>query len=265
MIFKTDILQEETDKDYEEACAKSKYYQSPELLKGVDTNPTKIMTWEGYSTMAPDNKEIRWQRFLGMGDNPTDTGRQREAEIVTSASEEEEDSSSEEEDDDDDYIPAAYRQFAETRNTGSSTTPSTTVSSKNETQAQQVKEAATKIVQRPVNSGSSVPSSARTTTMSTSNRPVNSGSSAPPLARTTTTATSNTNQGLITMDTIMAKIRKNQLPNKAEQAYLALIIIVMTTKKRNLNRVTKTRRKVNPVRTPVSTRRSRRPTNLTRN
>jgi hypothetical protein len=220
MTLKNEALKEETDKDYEEACAKSKYYQSPELLKGVDTHPTKIMTWEGYSTVAPDNKEIRWHRFLRMEDNPTNTVRQREAEIVTSNSEEEEEeeeeedsSSEEEEDDDDDYIPEVYRQFAETRNTGPS---------KNETQAHQVKEAATKNAYRPVNSGNSAPSSARATTMTTSNRPVNSGSSAPPVARTTTTTTSDTTTVPMTMDTIKAKLRKNQLLNKAEQSFLAL-------------------------------------------
>jgi DNA repair exonuclease SbcCD ATPase subunit len=49
MILKNGVLKEETDKDYEEACTKSKHYQSPEQLKGVDTHPTKVMTWEGYS------------------------------------------------------------------------------------------------------------------------------------------------------------------------------------------------------------------------
>jgi hypothetical protein len=73
MTLKNEALKEEVDKDYEESCAKSRYYQSPELLKGVDTHSTKVMTWEGYSTVTPDNKEIRWHRFLRMEDNPTNT------------------------------------------------------------------------------------------------------------------------------------------------------------------------------------------------
>jgi hypothetical protein len=45
MIFRNEAM----DKNYEESCAQARHYQSSELLKGVDTHPTKVMTWEEYT------------------------------------------------------------------------------------------------------------------------------------------------------------------------------------------------------------------------